>query len=675
MRKAGGALSSCSTGRTRTDGGPILRIETIGGLHLSVGDAPLPLPNRKARAMLAYLAWSDAGSVARDRLASLLWSDVDERQARNSLRQVLFDLRASLDMAGCAAVTVGRDVVALAPADIELDFASILSGLSEGRLAPRLLSDPDIATVLLSGYDDVSPMFGEWLATVRRVAFERLVRALEQGYDAPDRPARDRRRYAEVCFRLDPMHEAACRAVMRLAAEEGEIAAALRAYATLYDALGSDLDMEPSPATQALVADIKRGVPTSLDAPRVAEPGLLSQEGIPVLAVLPFRTVGGDAATGSFAEGLAEEIVCVLAGLREPVVISSGSTRGVQAGQVDLALLGRQLGARYFVNGTVRMQDGDGRVSVELVEAASGVVIWGRRYEVERHQRLDAQDEIAASIAHVLAPRVNETELRLSRRRQPEDLGAYQLLLQARELIFRLEPTAFEQAGAMLRRAVQLDPHYPALHVALADWHSLRMFQGWSKNAEADLRALEDSVRAALRYDPGNARALAMLGHNRTLTARRYDEALNLFDRALASGPNEAEVWMWSSPTYAYIGQAGEAMRRAERAIALSPHDPFLFRYEHFCCIAHYAAGNLEAAANWGRQSIARNPNYTSNLRMTAASLAGMGRRDDAKAIARSVLALEPGFRVGPLIARQAFRDPVERERYGSRLVEAGLPW
>jgi tetratricopeptide (TPR) repeat protein len=286
----------------------------------------------------------------------------------------------------------------------------------------------------------------------------------------------------------------------------------------------------------------------------------------------------------------------------------------------------------------------------------------------------DAQEEIAATVANTLVPRLNEAELRASRRRPPEDLGAYHLLLQARELMSRLGPETFAEAGTLLQQAIALDPGYAASHAALADWHSLRIFQGWSPDREADVRALEAAVRTALRLDPGHARALALFGHNRTIAGRHYEEAMTLFERALNAVPNDAETWMWTAPTFAYVGRAEEAIQRAERAIALSPQDPFMFRQEHFLGIAHYAAGHHEEAVHWGRRSELGNPNYTSNLRITAAALVALGHPGEAEPLVRRVMALEPGFRAAAFIRTQAFRDDAQRALYGQRLVEAGFP-
>jgi tetratricopeptide (TPR) repeat protein len=369
-----------------------------------------------------------------------------------------------------------------------------------------------------------------------------------------------------------------------------------------------------------------------------------------------------------------DDTVRILANLREPVVISSNSTLQFRGGDVDFREVGRRLGAQYLVSGTVRMAGRQLRLSVELADASTGIVLWSRAYGGSEPLFFQAQDNIAESVARTLVPRLRDAELRRSRAHGPEELAAYHLLLQARELTFRLERSAFERAGELLRLAIDRDPGYAAARAAAADWYSLRIGQRWSPDPEADMRALEAMARAAVAMDSSNGRALALLGHNLTILHRDYDEALALIDRGLEASPNDAEAMILSSPTYAYVGETAQAVQRAERAVALSPEDPFMFRYEHFLGIAHYAAGNFEEAAYWGNRSARANPHYTSNLRMTSAALVGLGRAREARPLVEKILELEPGFRVSPLIARHAFRDTKLRETFGRQLVEAGLP-
>jgi DNA-binding SARP family transcriptional activator/TolB-like protein/Tfp pilus assembly protein PilF len=662
---------------------PRLAITVFGGIGISYNRSEVRLTRRKARALLAYLALSETGRETRERLAGLLWPETSEQNARASLRQVLAEIRESLISCGCHALLAGRHDIELISDAIDVDSLSILREIAVGRVPEVLLIQPRMGETLLFGYDDLSPLFREWILATRAHLQERLVRALEQCYENEDLPRRQRRLLADAVLMLEPLHEAACRTVMRLAAEDGEIGTALRAYADLYRALDEDLDMEPSGPTRELVAEIKQGrfdrevEPIRHPSrPEIGayDPGQRASSGIPVVAVLPFRAIGPDQVPSYFAEGVLEDTVRTLAMLREPVVISSNSTREFRGPDIDLREVAQRVGAQYVVSGTVRVVGTRVRLSAELVEVSGGTVLWSRAYDAFEPLEFETQDDIAGNIARTLVPHLRNEELRRSRGHQPEDLNAYRLMLQARELIFTLERPAFERAGTLLQDALKLDPGYAPIHTAVANWYSLRIGQGWAPKPESDERALETTARKAIALDSANGRALAMLAHNRTIHRREYDEAVSLLDRAIEASPNDAEVLMWSGPTYAYIGEPTEALHRLERAISLSPEDPFMFRYEHFMSIAHYSAANYEDAAHWGTRSLRRNPHYTSNLRMTAASLAAAGRPSDARPLVRRAMELQPGFRVLPMIEKQAFRSDDQRERYAEHLTEAGLP-
>lgn len=659
---------------------PCLVISIFGGIGLRVRGRELPLPNRKARALLAYLALEN-NSATRERVAGLLWSETNEQHARGSLRQVLSDIREALSAAGCQALITGRTDIVLAPDAIELDVAAVLRDINAGRVPELLLLRSHLADSAFTGYEDLSPLFQEWVQASRTQIQERLLRGLTENYRNPTLPRRQRRLMAEAALNIDPTHEEACRVVMQLAAEDGELGLALRAYANLYTILSDELDMEPSAPTLALVAEIKQGhfdqapprsaqAAVSIGSAQIALPNT----GAPVVAILPFRPIGPDPVPAFFAEGFVDDTVRILANLHEPVVISSNSTLQFRGRDVDFREVGRRLGAQYLVSGTVRMAGPQLRLSVELADASTGIVLWSRAYGGSEPLFFEAQDNVAESVARTLVPRLRDAELRRSRAHRPEELAAYHLLLQSRELTFRLERSAFERAGELLRLAIDRDPGYAAARAAAANWYSLRIHQRWSPDPEADMRALEAMARAAVAMDSSNGRALALLGHNLTILHRDYNEALALISRGLEASPNDAEAMVWSSPTYAYLGETAQAVRRAERAIALSPEDPFMFRYEHFLGIAHYAAGNYEEAAYWGSRSARANPHYTSNLRMTSAALVGLGRAREARPLVEKILELEPSFRVAPMIARHAFRDEKLRETFGRQLVEAGLP-
>jgi DNA-binding SARP family transcriptional activator len=236
-----------------------LAMDVLGGLGLSVGARRLPLESKKGRALLAFLALDGRGMATRERLTSLFWPEAGEKKADGSFRQVLNDIDRALAACGCAGLERLPGAIQLDRGMIDLDLDGVLAAIAQGVVPAVLEKAGSCADRLLDGYETMPADFVEWLEEQRRVTHGRLLRALEAGYEGEGLPAMARRRLAEAALRMDPLHEAACRVVMLLAAEAGEYGPAIKVYEALYEAMGVDLDMEPSEPTQELVARVKQG--------------------------------------------------------------------------------------------------------------------------------------------------------------------------------------------------------------------------------------------------------------------------------------------------------------------------------------------------------------------------------------------------------------------------------
>ena len=401
---------------------------------------------------------------------------------------------------------------------------------------------------------------------------------------------------------------------------------------------------------------------------------LAADRGRPSLAVLPFRTPAPDAIPRYIADGLVEDVISALAGLSELTVISRGSTFRFRDTELGLPEIGRDLGVRYVVSGSLRRAGDRIRVLGELAEASTGAVLSSRAFEGTADMMFDTQDRMVGEIVRTLAPKVRSEELRRIRIKAPENLVAYDCVLQARELIYRLDRQGFEQARAMLDRAIGLDPSYAAAYALMAEYYSLRVGQNWSVDRTADAEAAERFAQQAIERDPSNVRAMARYAHGRAFLNRDHQAAVALFELALDGSPNNADVWMWSSCTYAYLGDGAEAIRRGELGLRLSPRDWFGFQFHSTLCLAHYVNGSFAEAVRSGMASIAENPRYVSNLRYTAAALVAAGEVERGRALGRELMALEPELRVGAYLARHPFSEPALRHVYGRHLVQAGLP-
>jgi transcriptional regulator with AAA-type ATPase domain/TolB-like protein/Flp pilus assembly protein TadD len=402
--------------------------------------------------------------------------------------------------------------------------------------------------------------------------------------------------------------------------------------------------------------------------------GVGASRGRPSIAVLPFRVASEDETKGYFGDGIVEDIVGALASLHELFVISRSSTLRYRGATVDVRAVGRELGVSYALSGSVRRAGPRMRVSVELAETGDGAVVWASHFDGVAEDLFALQDQIATRVVVTIAPQVREAELRRALRKHPDSLEAYDCSLRALALIYQLNADDFTEARTWLEKAIALDPAFAMPYALLAIWHTIRFGQGWSTNARADHAEVLRFATAAIARDSFDAMALALCGHAKSILRHEFEEALLLFDRAIEASPNSAIAWTRSSPTYAYIGDPEEAIRRAEQGLRLSPLDPHNFLPHTGLVLGHYVAGAYDEAARWGRKSREENPRYTANLRLLAASLAAAGHLDEAREVGHALLLADPNFVVERFVDSYAIRDPDRRARLAHHLRSAGLP-
>jgi adenylate cyclase len=314
------------------------------------------------------------------------------------------------------------------------------------------------------------------------------------------------------------------------------------------------------------------------------------------------------------------------------------------------------------------------RVSVELAETASGTVLWASHFDGASDDPFALQDDIATRVVGTLAPQVREAELRRALRKRPDSLEAYDCALRGLAQIYRLNRDDFGEARTWLEKAMALDPGYAMPYALLAIWHTISSGQGWSKNPAMDQAEVLRFATAAIVRDGFDAMALALCGHAKSILRYEFEEAMLLFDRATEASPSSAIAWTRSSPTYSYIGDPKEAIRRVEQALRLSPFDPHIFLPHTGLTLAHYVAGEYDESARWGRIAREENAHYTANLRLLAASLAAAGHEDEAREVGHALVAAAPTFQVGGFVDAYAIRDPERRDRLAQHLRLAGLP-
>jgi adenylate cyclase len=407
---------------------------------------------------------------------------------------------------------------------------------------------------------------------------------------------------------------------------------------------------------------------------REARPAQHAEEDYrPSLAVLPFRTLMVDRTDAYFAEGMVDDIIRLLGGLKELLVIARSSTLVYMNSPLDLRRIGHELDVRYVLHGSLRRVGDKLRIAVELSEAETGHLIWADRLDGELSELFDLQDRIAMRVVGAVAPHVRELELNRAMRKHPSSMTAYDLTLQALDLFYRMDRASLVQARNLFEQAIQHDPDYAPAYSHLASLRMRWIGQGWSEDEMADRTSAARSAEMAIERDRNDALALAIFGHMQSYLLKNYDTAQTYLERALAAGPSCAWAWAYSGLTAGYLGDVATAIKRAEWAVRLSPLGADAFWLEHYLSQAHYLGERYEDAIGWARMSAAHAAGNMSNLRCLIASLVATGNVDEARTIAQRLMQLAPTYRVSTFRERTPLRGEV-RDLFAHRLKLAGIP-
>jgi len=393
-------------------------------------------------------------------------------------------------------------------------------------------------------------------------------------------------------------------------------------------------------------------------------------EELPSIAVLPFRGVGVDEFSDYFGDGIVEDIIVSLGSLHELFVISRGSTLAFRGKEPDPREVGRALGVRYVVSGSVQRSGKRLRIFVELCDAETGTALWTDRTEAPLGDLFDIQDNYTATFASRIAPYIRSAELKRALRKRPETLSAYDYVLQGLDHVHR--DTTFERAGEYFQLAIDKEPTFALPYAWAGWWRSILIRQGWSKEPLKDWMTAAQLSAKAIDLDPHNALALASYGHLKTVLQHDYDSGERFLESAVQACPNGPIAWVLGSFTQSYRGNGDEAIRRAEQALKLSPLDRGRFYCHLAMGLGHYVAGRYDEAVKWGKLSATENPGFTSTLRYLAAAHTAAGEHEEARKVAAEVMRREPAFRLGNYVI--SFRDREFVDLHRARLKEAGLP-
>jgi adenylate cyclase len=402
------------------------------------------------------------------------------------------------------------------------------------------------------------------------------------------------------------------------------------------------------------------------DAPGSEEAALARR---PSIAVMPFDNVGGDREQEYFADGMVEDIITGLSRIKWLLVIARNSSLAYKGKALDVRQVGRELGVRYIVQGSVRKEGRRVRITAQLLDAVSGMNLWADRFDGSIEDVFDLQDQIAERVVAIVEPNLQKTEIERSRRKRPESLDAYDLYLRAVPYTAAQMPDDARVAMRYLEDALRIDPGFAAAHALIAWCHEWCFTRAGFD--EKDKMAALLHARTAIVSSTDDATALAIGGFVITMLSKDHEAGLSANERALALNPSCATAMYLGAVTYAFSGHAAAAMSLADRALRLSPFDVLAYQ-------AHLAQGTAaiqqtryEDAASHYAKALQANPSLSSNYFVGAAAFALAGRIDEARSLASAGLKLEPGFRLR-LFSELMARELADRFIEGGR--QLGLP-
>ena len=528
---------------------------------------------------------------------------------------------------------------------------------------------------MLDGVGVRDPAFENWLLVERRGLRGRIENALA-GLVAHRLAAGDRDRAgvaAERLIELDPFREEAWRALMHIHADRGEPAQALRLYDSLRDRLHRELGVRPGRETVRLAEGIRDG--TGLDAapeaPDTAPPSLPDR---PSIAALPFQNLGGDPENEYFADGVVEEIITALSRMRWLFVIARNSSFTYKGRAVDVKQVGRELGVRYILEGSVRKAADRVRISAHLIDAASGAHLWADRFEGRIEDIFELQDQLTASVVGAIAPELERAEIERARRKPTASLDAYDYFLRGMAEVHKWKREANVEALRLFRRAIELDPDFAAAWGMAARCLSQRKVSGWATDHASDIAEVRRLARRAAELGSEDAVALATAGIGLAYVAGDISDGGALLKRALVLNPNLAMAWLFSGWANVWNGEPETALAQLAHAMRLSPHDPQIALMQAATAMAHFFAGRDVEATDWARTSVRTHPDLRIGTCILPASLAWSGETAEARDAAAGLRRLDPALRLSNLHESFPVRRPEHLERWTEGLRRAGLP-
>ena len=396
----------------------------------------------------------------------------------------------------------------------------------------------------------------------------------------------------------------------------------------------------------------------------------------PSIAVLPFTNLSSDPEQDYFADGMVEDIITALSHFKALFIIARNSSFTYKGRAVDVKQVGRELGVRYVLEGSIRKAANRVRITGQLVDTATGAHLWADRFDGGLGDVFDLQDQVTESVVGAIAPALEKAEIERAKRKPTESLDAYGLYLRGLARFYQFAGRQVnDEALRLFTSAIEIDPDFASAYARAAACHAYAKGNGWISGTPSEIAEVTRLAQRAVELGKDDAMALAASGWALAHIVRDLEAGAGLIDRALVLNSNLAEAWFYGGWVKNYLGEPEPAIERFARAMRLSPFDPRVTAARAGTAHAHFFLGRYDEAASWAAMAVQDSTDYQPGLRIAAASNAMAGRPEQAhKTLARLRL-LNPTLRVSTLKdVVGPFRRAEDLLRWEEGLRRAGLP-
>jgi len=372
----------------------------------------------------------------------------------------------------------------------------------------------------------------------------------------------------------------------------------------------------------------------------------------PSIAVLPFQNMSGDPEQEYFADGMVEEIITALSRFKWLFVIARNSSFTFKGKAVDVKEVGRELGVRYVLEGSVRKASGKVRITAQLIDAVTGTHLWADRFERDLTDVFALQDDVTVAVVSAIQPKLLQTEIAMATRRQPENLTAYDFYLRAMQQFYLTTREGLSEAIRLSHRALELDPRFGLAAALAGNSHMDNVLWGYATDPQFERKEAVRLSRLALSLDDGDPEILGKAASISAFMVGDSETEMEMADRAVALNPNSRNAWNSRGRVYLIAGLPEEAIASFERAIRMSPVDPRLHLTFVGMAQSLIELSRFDEAIAAGKKALRQNPSYSAAYRCLASAFAHLGRDAEAREAAARLLDVDPAFTISGWIAR-----------------------